>query len=262
MSYTVKDLAKFSGVSIRMLHYYDQIDLLKPAYVGDNGYRYYEEKQLLLLQQILFYKELDFPLDEIRKILVGDDFDAIKALNTHKIFLKKNLERTKELIKTIDKTLLHIRGKQIMENNEIFKGFNEFRKGKGKESWALCGIPDLFETTAETIVLKSAKKEKNENKDKSYWENIDQTGKDLYRKIAQCITEKKSANSSAVQSLIKKHHAFAKKFHEKLNKEEYKAYAELYKEHPAFKKQLEPFDCKLPSFIAEAMEIFADRHLS
>ncbi|MCB1068683.1 MAG: MerR family transcriptional regulator, partial [Simkania sp.] len=66
MSYTVKKLAELSGFTERALRWYDEIGLLKPAYYGNNGYRYYEEEQLLLLQQILFYRELGIPLDEIR----------------------------------------------------------------------------------------------------------------------------------------------------------------------------------------------------
>lgn len=78
MSYTVNKIAKLSGVSIRTLHYYDEIGLLKPAYYGENNYRYYEEKQLLLLQQILFYRELDFQLVDIQKVLSSDGFDKIE----------------------------------------------------------------------------------------------------------------------------------------------------------------------------------------
>ena len=62
MSYTVNKLAKLSGVSVRALHFYDEIGLLKPAFYGENNYRYYEEEQLLLLQQILFFREMGFSL--------------------------------------------------------------------------------------------------------------------------------------------------------------------------------------------------------
>jgi DNA-binding transcriptional MerR regulator len=68
MAYTVNKLAKLSGVSVRTLHFYDEIGLLEPAYYGDNNYRYYEEEQLLMLQQILFFRELGFPLIDIQRI--------------------------------------------------------------------------------------------------------------------------------------------------------------------------------------------------
>ena len=100
MSYTVKKLADLSGVSVRTLHYYDEIGLLKPAYHSESGYRYYEEEQLLLLQQILFFRELEFPLKDIRRVLESNDFSKIKALSSHKKTFLKSLDRTKKLIKT------------------------------------------------------------------------------------------------------------------------------------------------------------------
>ncbi len=123
MSYTVKKLAKLSGVSIRTLRFYDTIGLLKPAYYGDNHYRYYEEEQILMLQQILFYRELGFPLNDIQRIISSDDFNKIDALISHKQVLERSLDRTKKLIKTIDQTILHLRGKITMRDEELFVGF-------------------------------------------------------------------------------------------------------------------------------------------
>jgi DNA-binding transcriptional MerR regulator len=123
MSYTVKKLAKLSGVSIRTLRFYDQIGLLKPAYYGDNHYRYYEEKQLLMLQQILFYRELGFSLNDIQRAVRSDDFNKIDALISHKQVLAQRLDRTKKLMKTIDLTIEHLRGQTTMRNEDLFEGF-------------------------------------------------------------------------------------------------------------------------------------------
>lgn len=123
MAYTVMKLAKISGISIRALRFYDEIGLLKPAYYGENNYRYYEEEQLLMLQQILFYRELGFPLNDIQRIIGSDDFNKIDALISHKQVLVGCLDRTKKLIKTIDQTILHLRGKITMRNEELFVGF-------------------------------------------------------------------------------------------------------------------------------------------
>src|SRR5438874_5680632 len=111
MAYTVKQVAALSGVSVRTLHFYDQTGLLKPAYVGANGYRFYEEPQLLTLQQILFYRELGFELKQIKRILSRADFEKIAALRSHRNVLRKNLARTQPLIPTIDKTIEHYKGK-------------------------------------------------------------------------------------------------------------------------------------------------------
>lgn len=123
MSYTVKKLAKLSGVSVRTLRFYDKVGLLKPAYYGDNNYRYYEEEQIMLLQQILFYRELNFSLNDIQRIISSDDFNKIDALISHKLILEQRLDRTKQLIKTIDQTIAHLRGKITMRDEELFIGF-------------------------------------------------------------------------------------------------------------------------------------------
>ncbi len=69
MAYTVKQLATLAHLSVRTLHFYDETGLLKPAHIAKNGYRYYGEKELLRLQQILFFRELEFSLEEIRKMI-------------------------------------------------------------------------------------------------------------------------------------------------------------------------------------------------
>lgn len=123
MAYTVKKLATISGVSIRTLRFYDEIGLLKPAYYGDNNYRYYEDEQIFMLQQILFYRELNFSLPDIQSVITSDEFNKIDALLSHKKNLKKNIDQTKKLILTIDQTISHIRGKITMRTEELFTGF-------------------------------------------------------------------------------------------------------------------------------------------
>jgi DNA-binding transcriptional MerR regulator len=124
MAYTVKQVAEMSGVSVRALHFYDETGLLKPAYLGANGYRHYEEAQLLKLQQILFYRELGFELKRIKRILGRRDFEKIAALESHRQVLEKNLARTRRLIDTIDKTIEHLKGTRKMKSEEMFAGFN------------------------------------------------------------------------------------------------------------------------------------------
>src|SRR5579862_6336306 len=130
MAYTVKQLAAMSGVSVRTLHFYDETGLLKPAYHGANGYRFYEEAQILTLQQILFYRELGFELKQIQRILGRADFEKLAALQSHRQVLEKDLKRTNRLIETIDKTIEHLKGLNKMKSEEMFVGFTV---GKGKD---------------------------------------------------------------------------------------------------------------------------------
>jgi DNA-binding transcriptional MerR regulator len=130
MAYTVKRVAAMSGVSGRTLRFYDQTGLLKPAYTKANGYRIYEESQLLILQQILFYRELGFELKRIKKILRQRKFEKVAALKSHRQVLEENVTRTRTLIETIDKTIKHLKGTKKMKSEELFMGFTV---GAGKD---------------------------------------------------------------------------------------------------------------------------------
>src|SRR5438874_5926852 len=130
MAYTVKQVAAMSGVSVRTLHFYDETALLKPAYSRANGYRIYEEPQLLMLQQILFYRELGFELKRIKEILSQPKFEKVSALKSHRQVLEKNATRTRTLIETIDKTISHLKGQKKMTSKEMFVGFSI---GAGKD---------------------------------------------------------------------------------------------------------------------------------
>src|SRR5688572_195485 len=130
MKYGVKELAELSGVTVRTLHFYDEVGLLKPAGHSVSGYRFYGEKELLQLQQILFFRELGFELKQIKRILNRSDFDRRAALESHRGVLEKNVARTKELIKTIDETLEHLKGKRKMKDRALFSGFDHAKQAE------------------------------------------------------------------------------------------------------------------------------------
>ena len=105
MLYTIKKIAEISGVSTRTLRYYDEISLLKPAQTNESGYRFYGEKEINRLQQILFYRELDIKLEDIKLILDQPNFSVERALTEHyqKLLMKK--VRIENLIASIEKTM-------------------------------------------------------------------------------------------------------------------------------------------------------------
>lgn len=258
MAYTVKKLSELSGVTVRTLHFYEEIGILKPAYHGSNGYRYYEEKELLRLQQILFFKELGFSLKQIQKVLGRDDFDQLSALYSHRKSLNKEWEKIGMLLKTIDKTIKHLKGKKKMKDKEIFDGFciTLVKKAKAGESYF----------AAEEIVGKSVKDptknvEDVKKRGKAFYENVNKKASEIFKELASCIERELDPASEEVQRLMKKHHALIEHFHD-ATQEVYKAMAQLYEEHPAMRKQLDPFHPRLGEFMAKAMRIFAERKLA
>ena len=105
MRLSVSEAAKRAGVSVRTLHYYDEIGLLKPSEITGAGYRFYDETAMASLQQILFYRELDVPLDQIRRILDAPDNDRTEALQKHRTLLLMKRKRLDDMLRLVDETI-------------------------------------------------------------------------------------------------------------------------------------------------------------
>jgi len=254
MAYTVNKLAKLSGVSVRTLHFYHEIGLLKPAYCGDNNYRYYEEEQLLMLQQILFYRELGFPLNDIQRILDSDDFDKIEALQSHKLILENNLDHAQALIKTIDKTISHLRGKTKMKVDELYYGFDSEKQKQYEQDLIDSGKVSEIEMNEYRERYKKLNKEQKEELQKKFIADGKQINFDLIR----AIDTKLLPSSEEVQKIMRRHHAWVGW---NPTREKYIGLSQLY-QTPEFKKFYDTHDLRLLTFIVEAMQIFAERELS
>lgn len=137
MKMQIQEFARLSGVSVRTLHYYDQIGLLRPAVVYEQtGYRFYDEASLLRMQEILFYRELDFPLKSILEILSSPHYNKEEALMEQKELLTLKKERLERLIGAIDGAL---KGENVMsafENSKMEQYMEQAKERWGKsEAW-------------------------------------------------------------------------------------------------------------------------------
>lgn len=145
MQYTIKEISDLAGVTTRTLRYYDEIGLLSPAQVGGNGYRYYDQENLLRLQQILFFRELDVPLKDIQLIMSRPDFNLIGALERHRASLRNRAKRLEKLIATVDNTIDMLNGDVDMTEKEYFDGFDETAyEEETRERWG--GMPKYEES--------------------------------------------------------------------------------------------------------------------
>ena len=197
MAYTVKTLAGLSGVSVRTLHFYDEVGLLKPAYLGANGYRYYEEPQLLTLQQILFYRELGIDLKQIKRILGRSDFDKVAALESHRKVLRKDLARTRKLIVTIDKTIEHLKGRKKMKRKEMFVGFDPKQQAKHEQY-----LIDRFGEGMKQDIAESKRKIKNWTK--ADWEQSTAAFAGICRDLVAAMKRERPTDSPEVQLIIRR----------------------------------------------------------
>jgi len=125
MEYTVQKLGKLAGISARTLRYYDEIGILKPARISSSGYRIYGKKEVDLLQQILFYRELGVDLESIKKIVTSPSFDSVKSLREHHLKLLVKREQLDKLIRNVEKTIAMTEGRIEMSDKEKFEGFKQ-----------------------------------------------------------------------------------------------------------------------------------------
>jgi len=121
---TVKQLSSVADLSVHTLHYYDEIGLLAPSTGGSNGYRYSDGRGVVRLQRILFYHELGLSLDEIRAALRRPDFEVPTALEQHKKSRRGRGERLEMLIKTVDNTVLRLKGQPTVPMKQLPPGFH------------------------------------------------------------------------------------------------------------------------------------------
>ena len=256
MDYTVKKLSELSGVTIRTLHFYEEIGLLKPAYYRSNGYRQYGEKELLQLQQILFFKELGFSLKQIKKVLGRSDFDQLKALYSHKQAMTKDWERMGRLLQTIDKTIEHLKGEKKMKEEEMFGGFITKEKQEEYVTYLKNRLGDNHPSFAEC--------EKNtKNWGKADSEKAKQECETTFKELARLMENQLSPDSKEVQAYISKLYNWVKQFWTP-NKETFPALGQMYTEleWKKFFGKFDPNHPRLALFVAAGMKEFADRELS
>lgn len=198
MEYTIKNLAQLAGVSVRTLRYYDEIGLLKPCRVNLSGYRIYGEKEVDLLQQILFYKSMDMKLEEISQVIYQPDFNICQALEEHykELISKKN--QIEQLILTVEKTLAYKKGEIKMSNNEKFEGF---KKEKIAENEAKYGKEIRAKYGKETVEKSN---EKFLNLSEEDFNNMQTIENEMFKLLSEVI-KTKDLDSDDAKKVYEKH---------------------------------------------------------
>lgn len=252
----MSEVARLSGVSVRTLHHYDDIGLLKPADVGANGYRYYGKDELLRLQQILFHRELGFPLDEIGKVLDAPDFDRVAALRAHRTRLQAQARRTRRLVKTIDDTLAALQGATTMDETAMYRGFDPETQAK-QEAWLVDRYGPGIRTSIDAV--KGAQKDwKQADFDAAQGEIAD-----IEAGFVQALVDGLPADSAAVQALTGRHRDWiANQWPHPVTRAAYENLALMYGEHPDFRARYEGQAAGMTEYLQVAMRAFAARELA
>lgn len=192
MKMHIKEFAKLTGVSVRTLHYYDEIGLLEPSFVDEqNGYRFYDEHCLERMQEILFYRELDFPLKDIGMILSSPDYDKHSTLKEQRHLLMLKKERIERLINALDGA---VKGEKISMNafnNSEYESKRDEYEREAKEKWG--GTSAYKEST-----------QKTEGYTKEKWNEVNAGMDSIMAEFAECMKNGASPDSSEAKALVKK----------------------------------------------------------
>ncbi len=243
--YSVKELSTLAGVSVRTLHYYDQIGLLSPTRSEHNGYRQYDDAALLRLQQILFYRELDFKLSDIKELLDSPAFEQITALEHHWDALWTRLARIERLIKTVEDTIQHLKGEKEMSKRALFQAFSE----EQQSAYAKQAEQQYDPAT----VRESNRKWQSYSAEKK--QAILDEGNQVY--VDMIAAMPKGADSPEAQACVERWRAHMNYFWTP-NLDQLLGLATMYSQSTDFKKNFDALHPELAGFMREAVAIYVE----
>lgn len=242
MKFTVKDLSDIASVSIKALYHYHKIGLLIPIEISEAGYRYYGLEELNRLQEILFYKELDIPLLEIKNLL-EEESNRVGTLEKQMILFEKKIERYHQLIKTIKCSLNYAKKGEIMDNKLMFKGFEseeewknalEEQKNHLKENYNADLNTDSINVNEMNIMAIEAK--------------------NFMDKMAEFLLNGVKYNDSNVQDVVNNHIKFLNKNGHTISKEDYLKQTKFFIQDDFHRKMLEKHQIGLSYYLLTVAE--------
>ena len=239
MKMLIKEFAEFAGVSVRTLHYYDEIGLLVPAFVDRaTGYRYYDESSVLRMQEILFYRELDFSLKSIGEILSSPNYDTRKSLEEQKILLTLKKERLERLISSIDDAMKGANIMRAFDNSEFEK-----YKVEAQEKW---GKTDAYKQHAE----------KTKDYSKQKWNALTGEMDRIMAEFAFCMKKSERPDSAEAQNLVKMLQNHISENYYLCTNEILLGLGQMYIADERFKNNIDKHANGTAAFICEAIAVY------
>ena len=242
MKMQIKEFAEFTGVSVRTLHYYDEIGLLRPAEVDRiTGYRFYDENSILRMQEILFYRELDFSLKSIGEMLSSSNYDKAKALQEQKQLLILKKERLERLISAIDDAK---KGENVMKafDNSEFERY----KAEAQERW---GNTDAYK--------EHAQKTKNYGKDK--WSSLVADMDVIFNEFALCMKNSDTPDTEEAQKLVKKLQSHIAENYYTCTNEILLGLGQMYVADERFKNNIDKHADGTAAYVSEAIAYYCKK---
>ena len=251
MFYKVKQVADMVGISVRTLHHYDHIGLLGPRSVSPTGYRYYSDRELEKLQQILFFKELGFSLRETGEIINRSGFDRLHALKRHKQLLISKKDRLARIITSVDQTIQSIIEGIKMDNHEMFKPFDLQAIERHQEKYAAevsekYGDSDAYRQSCQRTARYS----------QDDWAKIMARGSEIFQKIAARM-ELSPAAPEIQKAVAEWRQHISDSFYD-CTLEIFRGLGDLYVSDERFTANIDKIKSGLAQFIKQAIDIYCD----
>ena len=254
-TWTVSQLARLSGTSVRTLHHYDEIGLLKPASVGENGYRYYGREELLRLQSILVHREFGIALGDIGVLLDSAGFDRLKALREQRGRIEAEAARYRRLARTIDRTIAELEGRHTVMDKQLYEGFSP-EKQANYEAWIIDKYGEQARARIESG--REAMTAMSSDQQQDWMAEVAGLESDLARAMGQGL----ESDSTDLDPIFARHHAWVgKTWKTPPTASAYAGLAELYSSNPDFRARYEAIRPGLADWMAAAMTAYAGRAL-
>ena len=252
MEYTIIKLARMAGISGRTLRYYDEEGILKPARINSSGYRIYGSREIDRLQQILFYRELEFSIDKIREIIDNPDFDEKEALISHREQLLKKREQLDRLISNVERTLQGKEGKIIMTDKEKFEGFKKDLIDKNEREYGA----EIREKYGEDTI--KASNEKFMNMSKEQFEEFEKLGQEILETLEDALDTGDPAGELA-QRACELHKRWLLFTWKEYSKEAHAGLAQMYVDDERFTAYYDKIRPGMAAFLRDAVFIYTGR---
>eukprot|EP00873_Tetraselmis_striata_P030762 jgi/Tetstr1/451026/TSEL_038062.t1 len=241
-------------ISIRALHHYDQIGLLKPAHIGENGYRYYGREQLLRLQQILIHRALDIPLAEIGAILDDPEFDRLPALENQRKKVAEQADRLAAMLRTIDRTIAELKGDRAMRDADLYSGIIDPQKQAEYEAW----LEEKYGPEIRPEIEASRRKMELLSDDDR--EAMMDELRSIEEDMAEGLRKGIPAQSHALDPVIARHWNWVQaSWGRSAPVLAYAGLADVYLGHPDFVARYESIETGFAEYLASAMKSWAAR---
>jgi DNA-binding transcriptional MerR regulator len=238
----INEVAKLTGITVRTLHYYDEIGLLKPSKITEAGYRIYNDDSLEILQQILFFKELDFSLNDIKEIMSNPKYNKAEALAKHRELLLQNRKRLDGLIELLDNVL---KG----EKNMSFKEFDMTEIEANMKKYAA----EVKERWGETDAYKQSK-EKTSLYDETQWNFINAEGAEILKDFGK--NRNMLPNSALAQALVERWQEYITKNFYNCTKEILFCLGQMYIGDKRFTENIDQNGKGTAEFMAKSIDVY------